>query len=167
MLAFTLQSRSRSVWLGRGSLIAWCRTAVRGSFMRHSDGGGVVSREGLKISEQHNCHNRDNFPAGAVRSSRRLTAADEPEVITSSGCAALRHADSGQSPHKVTDQSPIFPIAIDELGCLYAWENNPKQPNPGLRFKGGVKRSWLSRRPRHAMKLGKRLRLLCLRLCAK
>jgi hypothetical protein len=29
----------------------------------------------------------------------------------------------------------------DELGCLYAWENNPKQPNPGLRFKGGVKRS--------------------------
>ncbi|KAN0137279.1 hypothetical protein V8E53_004724 [Lactarius tabidus] len=41
------------------------------------------------------------------------------------------------------------------LCCLYAWENNPKQPNPGLRFKGGVKRSWLSRRPRHAMKLAK------------
>jgi hypothetical protein len=28
---------------------------------------------------------------------------------------------------------------IDELGCLYTWENNPKQPSPGLRFRGGVK----------------------------
>ncbi|KAN0139718.1 hypothetical protein V8E53_002380 [Lactarius tabidus] len=34
--------------------------------------------------------------------------------------------------------SCIIFLAGDELGCLYTWENNPKQPNPGLRFKGGL-----------------------------
>jgi hypothetical protein len=44
-------------------------------------------------------------------------------------------ATSSDSPH----QFSLTIHAADKLGCLYAWENNPKQPNPGLRFKGGVK----------------------------
>ena len=42
----------------------------------------------------------------------------------------------------------------DELGCLYTRENNPNiQPNPGLRFGGGVmlKLIYMSRRPLRVM----------------
>jgi hypothetical protein len=92
--------------LGRGSLIAWHRTAVKGLFMRRSDGVWVVSREGVSLkgserviflpvlSDLCNRHNRKEHFTSLTSSLHHL-------------CCA-QHAD-------VTYQSPIFPILASVL----------------------------------------------------
>ena len=57
---------------------------------------------------------------------------------------------------RVPNGESFTPIILrdDELGCLYARENNPNiQPNPGLRFGGGVmlKLIYMLRRPLRVM----------------
>ena len=75
---------------------------------------------------------------------RQTQREDEQIKIDGIGWQVKYKQHIGGMPHK----------CADKLGCLYARENNPNiQPNPGLRFGGGVmlKLIYMLRRPLRVM----------------